>query len=137
MPATITTRVLPPSEWNKIRHIPPFDQYIPDAGPDHWQPLVVEIDGEIVGCCSLFDTLHWDCWWVDRDHPEKAGIFWALVEAGDGALRNLSTGIAHVLVPDDRPDLQALVERCGFEPVQGRLFYYHAGQIRKPLRGST
>lgn len=131
-----TARVLPPAEWDKIRHVPPFDTRLPDLGPEHWRPLVVEEDGQVVGVCAIFDTLHWDCWWVDPDRPDKGTIFWELVEAGDAEFQAVGVGVGHVFVPDDRPDLQRLVSRCGFQPLPGRLFYYHAGQIRKPLRGT-
>jgi hypothetical protein len=115
-------RVLPPEEWDKIRHIPPYDRGVPT--PEHWQPLVVEdADGAILGCCSIFDAVHWDCWWVDPTHPAKAGVFWSLISAGLQDLRDLGIGIAHVVIPEDRPDLAALVERFGFEKAKGALYF--------------
>ncbi len=115
-------RALPPEEWDKIRHIPPFDtQGLPN--PELWRPLVVEIDGQVVGCCSIFDTIHWDCWWVDPAHPARAGVFWSLIQAGRAELKSIGVGVAHVVIPDNRPDLAALVERFGFQKAPGTLYF--------------
>lgn len=115
-------RILPAEEWSKIAHIPPFTQGWPD--PDHWRPLVVEdASGKVIGCCSIFDTLHWDCWWVDQSHPAKAGVFWSLVLAGRQELAKIGVPVAHVVIPHDRPDLAALVEKFGFEKAPGTLYF--------------
>lgn len=116
----LTTRVLPPEEWAKIQHIPPFDQGLPN--PDHWRILVVEEDGVIVGTCSLFDTVHWDGWWIAPDHQGKAGAFRALVAAGLQELTAAAVAGVHTTVPDVRPDLQALITRYGFTEAPGKLY---------------
>jgi hypothetical protein len=116
----ITARVLPPEEWDRVQHIPPFDQGLPD--PAHWRILVVEQDGQIVGCCSLFDTVHWDGWWIAPEHQGKAGVFRSLVAEGLAQLTAANILGVHTTVPDTRPDLQDLIERFGFVSAPGKLY---------------
>lgn len=116
----LTARVLPPAEWDRVRHIPPFDKGLPN--PDHWRIIVAEVGGEIVGCCSLFDTVHWDGWWIDPAHQGKAGAFRALLAEGLDQLTAAGVEGVHTTVPDSRPDLQDLVARYGFTPAPGKLY---------------
>jgi hypothetical protein len=116
----LTARVLPPEEWDRIRHIPPYDQGLPS--PDHWRILTVFEGDEIVGCCALFDTVHWDGFWIAPEHQGKAGVFRALVSQGVAELTAAGVQMVHTTVPDSRPDLQALIERFGFHVAPGKLY---------------
>jgi hypothetical protein len=116
-------RVLPPEEWHRIQAIPPFDQGLALPDPDHWRILVVEDEaGEIVGTCSLFDTVHWDAWWIDGEHRGKAAVFRLLMDAGLRELREADIGSVHATIHNLRPDLQAIVERFGFISAPGKLY---------------
>lgn len=116
----LTVRELPAEEWDRVRHIPPFTEGLPS--PDNWRILTVEDNGEIVGCCSLFDAAHWDGFWIAPDHQGKAGVFRALVGKGVEVLNTAGVLGVHTTVPDLRPDLQALVERFGFKAAPGKLY---------------
>ena len=120
---SLTTRVLPPEEWHRVQHIPPFTEGLPD--PTHWRIVTVESDGEIVGCCSLFDSVHWDGFWISPDHQGKAGVFREIIREGIGQLREAGVVGVHTTVPDIRPDLQDLIQRYGFVEAPGKLYLLH------------
>ena len=117
---SLTARVLPPEEWDRVRHIPPFDQGLPQ--PDNWRILTVEEDGQIVGCCSLYDSVHWDGFWIDDKHQGKSGVFRAMVAEGLTVLKEAGVLGVHTTVPDARPDLQDLVQRFGYMEAPGKLY---------------
>lgn len=114
------TRELPPTEWPRLSQIPPFDQGLPD--PEHWRILCCEDAGEILGVCGASDQVHWDPWWVHPDHQGKTSVFKQLLEAGLQMFSASDIYGVHVTVPDDRPELQALVERFGFIEAPGKLY---------------
>jgi len=124
----LTTRELPATEWHKLTTIPPFDQGLPD--PAHWRILGVEEDGEIVGICGASDQVHWDPWWIAPDHQGKVGVFRQLVEAGIQMFQTSAVAGVHLTVPNDRPDLQELVERFGFVEAPGKLYLFEIPKER-------
>ena len=112
-------KLLPPEEWRRVLHLEPFaSNGLPD--PEHWRILIVEDDnGAIVGCSSLYDTVHWDGFWVDPEHQGKAAVFRAMVSEGIKTLKDAGVIGVHTTVPDSRPDLQALIERFGYVAAPG------------------
>lgn len=125
---SLSARILPPEEWSRITHIAPFDQGLPN--PDHWRIIAVEFDGEIVGCCSLFDTVHWDGWWIDPAHQGKAGVFRELIRFGLEQLNAAGVEGVHTTVPNIRPDLQDLVKHFGFQEAPGKLYLLYVPGAR-------
>ena len=65
----MTTRVLPPEEWPKLAGTE-AETVWPHIPPDAAEIIVVEDDGQIVGCHILVTVLHAECLWI---HPEKRG----------------------------------------------------------------
>lgn len=116
----ITFRQLPVAEWDKLRAFSPFDQGLPN--PDHWRVIVAEEDGAIVGHCSLFDTVHWDAFYVHPDHRGKATVFGGLIREGLQMLEEAGVHLVHSTVSNSRPDMQALLERFGYTPAEGKLY---------------
>ena len=122
----IEGRVLEQFEWDRVKDRPPYDQTGLPAKDGHWEIIIVEDrTGEILASCAIFDTVHWDSWWIDPAHQGKAGAFRALVAQGLDELNARQIVGVHTTVPDTRPDLQELVERFGFMPAPGKLFLLH------------
>lgn len=123
----LTRRVLPPAEWARIAHIEPFASGgLPN--PDYWRIVVVERDGVIVACCSLFDTVHWDCFWVAEGDRGNPAVFKDLIEAGVQVMDDHQIPMVHTTVPDERGDLGAMLERFGFHNAHGQLYFYDRRQ---------
>jgi len=119
----LTRRVLPPEEWDKVAGIPPFNTGgLPN--PEYWRIVVVERDGQIVACCSLFDTVHWDMFWVAAESQGAAGVFRELLLGGAEVMLTYGIRQVHTTVPDGRPELVAMLDRFGFERAPGALYTY-------------
>jgi len=74
----LKVRRLPYEEWDRLRVIEPFaTDGLPQ--PAGWVILVVERDGQIVGTCSLFTAVHWDCWWIAPEHRRQTSVLRALL----------------------------------------------------------
>lgn len=120
----ITSRVLPHEEWDRVAAFAPFNEAGLPSGEaaQHWEILVVEDDGQIVACCSLSDQVHWDGFSVDAAHRGNPVVFRALLEQSLQTLIDAGVAGAHLTIPDDHPELAAMVERFGFIPAPGRLY---------------
>lgn len=130
----LTTRVLPPEEWDQLTEIEPFRSGGLPTRVDDWQVLVVERDGAIVGTCSLFNTVHWDCWWIDPASRGKGSVLAALLShslqlMGDAGLDSVYTGAEH-----GDTSVAELLVAFGFEPAPGRLFVLDVPLARERLK---
>lgn len=77
----MTTRILPPEEWTRLAGTE-AEAIVPQFN-DTTRVVVVEHNGEIVGCHVLQPILHAECLWVHPDHRGKAGVarrLWAGVQ---------------------------------------------------------
>lgn len=119
---TLQARLLPVDEWWKLADREPFASAGVPTASEHWIIPVVEIDGRIVASCAIFDTVHWDGFQVDGDATRNPAIFRQLLELSLQTLQEYKVDGAHVTVPHDRPDLQAMVEQFGFIPAPGVLY---------------
>ena len=114
-------RLLPPEEWEKLADRPPFkDTGLPN--PDHWAIVVVEDAGEIVASCALFDTVHWDGFHVNEEFRGHAGVFRQLLGASMATLQERGVPGVHLTIPHGQPELEAMAERFGFVPADGKLY---------------
>jgi len=119
----ITQRLLPVAEWSRVAHLEPFASGgLPD--PEHWRIVVVERDGAIVAMCSLFDTVHWDLFYVADTERGNPVVFKELVEGGVSVMDEYQIQQVHTTVPFARPDLGEMLERFGFELAPGELYFY-------------
>jgi hypothetical protein len=120
---SLTRRVLPPEEFEKLRAIPPYDTGgLPN--PTYWRIVVVERDGGIVATCALFDTVHWDCFWVEEADQGNPTVFKDLLEQSIEVMQQYGIAQVHTTIPADRPDLAAMLIRFGFHRAPGDLYYY-------------
>lgn len=119
----VTKRVLPQEEWGKVAGIEPFASGgLPD--PEHWRIVVVERDGTIVAVSSLFDTVHWDLFWVAEAERGNPVVFKELVEGGIAVMVEHDLKQVHTTVPFGRPDLSRMLERVGFQLAPGELYFF-------------
>lgn len=119
----ITTRLLPPEEYDRLTEIEPYKTGgLPDS--DHWRIIVVEDEGRIVGTCALFDTVHWDFWHVDEAYRGNPVVFKDLIAGGISVMIEHGIDMVHTTVPNGRPDVEAMLERFGFQHAPGVLFYF-------------
>jgi len=118
----LTTRLLPPEEWDRLRAIEPFASKGLPRDPAEWRILVIERDGQLVGTCSLFTAVHWDCWWVDPAARGKGGVLFALLRAAMQLLATAQITTVYTGAEDGDDDVAALLEHFGFTPASGRLF---------------
>ena len=119
----LTRRVLPPEEWDKVAAIPPFSTGgLPN--PEFWRIVVVERDGVIVAACSLFDTVHWDCFWEAESDRGNPVVFKRLLEGGLMVMQEYGIPMVHTTVPEGRADLYGMLEKFGFARAEGRLYFY-------------
>lgn len=77
----MTSRLLPREEWPKLAGTDAATAWplLTDAA----RVVVVEHDGQIVGCHLLQPVLHAECLWVHPDHRGKASVarrLWAAVQ---------------------------------------------------------
>ena len=109
----VTTRLLPDAEWYKLETIEPYrSEGLPD--PAHWLIPVVELDGQIVASCAIFDTVHWDIFHVTETQRHNPAVIKALILQALHALQESGASAAHLTIAHDRPDLMAMAERFGF-----------------------
>jgi len=128
---TIAARLLPEGEWEKLIDREPFNiAGLPD--PLHWIIPVVERDGVIVASCAIFDTVHWDAFCLDPEVQGNSAVFRSLLELSVATLQERGIPGVHITVPNDRPDLQAMVEAFGFQPAPGVLYFYAVPQKDTP-----
>lgn len=121
---SLTRRVLPPEEFQKLLTIPPYSAGgLPTA--EHWRIVVVERGEEIVACCALFDTVHWDYFWVADADQGNPTVFKDLLEQSLEVMQELGIIQVHTTVPSHRADLADMLLRFGFHKVPGDLYYYH------------
>jgi len=77
----MTSRILPRAEWGKL-----LETEIAAAVKHFSDPVrvvVVEHDGQIVGCHALVPVLHAECLWIHPDHRKKASVarrLWSAVK---------------------------------------------------------
>jgi hypothetical protein len=123
----ITQRILPPEEWGRVASIEPFASGgLPD--PAHWRIVVVERDGQIVACCSLFDAVHWDLFWVAESERGNPVVFKELIEGGVTVMDEFDVQQVHTTVPWGNPAIEEMLQRFGFRPAPGTLYFFTRGK---------
>jgi hypothetical protein len=75
----LTRRILPPDEWPKLQGTE-AETLWPLLNPDQAAVLVVEQDGQIVGCWVAMQTLHAECVWVSPTVGNPAAVARPLID---------------------------------------------------------
>jgi hypothetical protein len=68
----MTSRLLPRDEWHKLNGTEAESVW--PLWNDGVAVVVVEHDGQIVGCHALQMVLHAECLWIHPDHRKKAAV---------------------------------------------------------------
>ena len=119
----ITTRLLPPDEWDRLAALPPFcDSGLPN--PAHWRVIVAEdTTGDIVGHCCLFDAVHWEGWHVAPEARGNPALIRGLIREGVEVLRDADVGGVFAMIDADQIGAtRAMIERFGFTAAPGDLY---------------
>lgn len=127
---TLTTRELPPTEWDRVARIEPFDTggLPPDNG--YWTIFVAEVGDEIVGCVSVHTQVHVDPWWIAPGHPTVAR---ALLRAVLPLLDANDVAQVFCTIADTKPHSTSIAERLGWTPAPGKLYLMIRDQLREWL----
>ncbi len=101
-------RELPAAEWGRLAHLD-LGQLLPACAPESATVLVVEQDGEVIGCWAAITILHAEGVWVHPDHQKKAGVarrLWVGMQriAARAGVTSIVTGAVD-------PAVKALIER--------------------------
>ena len=130
---TLSARVLPPEEWDRLLTLEPFtSQGLPASG--EWIVVVVERDGAIVGTCSLFTAVHWDCWWIVPELRGTTAVLRQLLDLTLAVLAEAEIQTVYTGVGEGDADVAALLTHFGFTPAPGRLFVLDVAPVLARLK---
>lgn len=122
----MTTRVLPAAEWGRLAGT--------DAAPlvpaftDATRVVVVEHDGQIVGCHVLQVLLHAECLWVHPEHRRKASVARRLWAAVQREVRE-HFGVRAFATAAVSDDVRALLAHVGAVRLEGDHYMVSVGGI--------
>lgn len=131
---TLTTRLLPPDEWEKLRAIEPYKSKGLPGEPDDWRILVIEREGELVGTCALFTAVHWDNWWIAPKLRGTGGVLGALLRASVQLLAMAEIEQVYTGAARGDAEVEELLQHFGFAPAGGRLFVLEVAEATKKIR---
>lgn len=117
----MVTRELPRAEWSRLTGTE-LESVTPFLHQDSTRVLVVEVEGQIVGCWALMTVLHVEGIWI---HPTYR-------RAGSVARRLLSTmrrwigerDAQAVVTAAIDPDIARFLERLGASAIPGQAFIW-------------
>ena len=106
----MSTRILPPDEWSRL------EGTLLKGAPDLLNPeidmvLVVEKEGEIVGCTSFLPRWHMEGTWVSPNHRKMASVGRPLLRGIYQVAKALKAKELVMMTFD--PEIAALCARLG------------------------
>jgi N-acetylglutamate synthase-like GNAT family acetyltransferase len=113
MDREMTTRILPPEEWERLSGTE-LGEVWPILPPACTKVLVVEdTDGRIIGCWALMNLYHAEGLWIAPDHRGKGSVARRLIRDMSKELREL--GATTVITAAIDPAIVGYLERMGAE----------------------
>lgn len=112
----MTTRELPPSEWWKLANTEAKDVW-PHLKHGSTHVMVVEHEGQIVGCWLLLRMYHVECLWIAPEHQKKTSVGRRLWTGMQRLAGSLGIGAAWTAAMSD--DVRALLTRAGATQLPG------------------
>lgn len=103
-------RVLPCEEWPRLKGTL-LEGVWPQFHPQMTRVLVVEQDGQIVGCSSFVSAWHVEGTWIHPDHRKKAAVGRRLWLAARRLCEAL--GVREVLMMTTNSDTASMCQRLG------------------------
>ena len=73
----MTRRILPREEYGRL--VGTYLEPLIEALPADADVIVVEDEGRIVACSSIFARDHVECTWIAEDHQDQPAVFWSLL----------------------------------------------------------
>lgn len=128
----VTSRVLPPEEWEKLQRFEPWATYgLPS--PDYHEFVVVEAgDGRILGYWCLHNAVHLEPLYLEPDARQKVAVVKELWKGVLGRLREAGVQSAHAIVGDrDVATNLPLATKLGFQVVPGQPLFLDLSQVKE------
>lgn len=120
----MTTRILPPSEWARLEGTE-AESVWPVLNPETTSIVVVEQDGQIIGCHVLYYVLHADGLWIHPDHRGKSSVGRRLWAGVRGMVR--ASGVTGLVTSAMDERVCGLLEHVGAVPLPGQHFVIPMG----------
>lgn len=121
----MTTRILPPEEYFKLDGTEAKDVW--SRLPDGSQVIVVEHEGEIVGCWIAMKVLHAECLYIAPEHRKKSSVGRRLLSAlRTIAEREHAKSVWTAAMEDD---VRGLLKHFGATQVPGDHFIMPMGRV--------
>lgn len=133
MSTNYVTRLLPADEWHRLTETD-FPQILPYLGPEDISIVVVEHDGQVVGCWGVMPMIHLEGVWIHPAYRTKASVARRLVAATWAHLRTLAPRWVMTAATTDA--VRTLLTRhLGAQHVPGDSYAIpmHGGEQRCPL----
>jgi hypothetical protein len=109
----MTTRVLPPSEWDRLAHTE--FRHLPWMHDEELTVVVVERAGEIVASWGLMPMWHLEGLWIDPSYRGKPSVARRLMRAIAGVIKD--THARWVMTGADTDAVRRMLIRVGAKAV--------------------
>lgn len=121
----MTTRILPPAEYAKLKGTE-AEMIVPQL-TDATRVVVVEQDGQVIGCHLLQTVLHAECLWVHPDHRGKASVARRLWSRVRSEVRE-HYGVPGFLTMAVSPQVRQLLAHLDATHVVGETYFVPVGE---------
>lgn len=85
----MTSRILPPEEWDRLSDTD-IPNILPHVGPTDMHIVVVEDEGRIVGCWALMPMLHLEGLWIAPEYRGRSSVARRLLKATWAEVKRLA-----------------------------------------------
>lgn len=122
-----TWRVLPPEEWKRLKGTEADGLYQimqKDDERDDGDFVVVERDGQIVGCWALLRTVHAECVWISPEQRGNPAVARRLMAAMQTQAREMGAGVVFTGAKLLDTDMQVMLERMGAKNLSEEYCHY-------------
>jgi len=121
----MTTRILPREEWPRL--VGTEAETVWPQLSDAARVVVVEEDGEIIGCHLLQPVLHAECLWTHPDHRGSVSVLarlWSTVKR----IAREEFGVSHVATSACSDDVRRLLARAKAVKVEADSYMVPVGE---------
>ena len=113
------TRILPREEWARLKGTE-AEKLEAMTRPGNAEVVVVERDGEIVGCWALLQIVHAECVWVAPEYRGVSAVARRLLAGMRRVARAM--GVSRVVTAALTPEVEQLLSKLQAEELPGRHF---------------
>lgn len=116
---SVLTRLLPPDEWCRLSGTD-LAAVWQTLRADHDRVIVVEHEGEIIGCWTLISIVHCEGIWIDPRYRNGGAVARRLLHRMPVEAREM--GAKKVMTMAWTPEIAALADRIGAMRLPGEQF---------------